>query len=449
MQKVVNTPPPPPGTLSRVNLYTIALGQVIGVGVISFVGPCTALTGKSVWLAYALAVVLGFLSLLPYVFMTSAIRLGAGQYSYVATTLNYRIAGMQTLVFIVGTIGQASLGISFGNYINSLFPQVPGVVAGVGIFIVFFIINLFGVNVMAKVQKYCSFLLIGALLMFVVAGLFNIKYPEVFDIWADDFMMNGNKGFTDALFTFMYSTVGYNMIMTYGGQAKNAKRDIPFAFIATAVSLLVLYTGVAIAAVMTMPVEAVAGPTMVVVAREILPTPLFILFIVGGPMMALITTINSALYYFQLPFRQACIDGWLPAKWNWNNKHGVCVPMLVFVVVCACVPQLFNFQLTAITNNMQLLTSVSGFITIFALFLFPKKYKNAWEKSHMHTPNWVYYITVVVALIINVLIFLSSASQISTLQIIVSLIGLAICMGFGFYRAKSPKVQIKVSVWEE
>ena len=67
----------------------------------------------------------------------------------------------------------------------------------------------------------------------------------------------------------------------------------------------------------------------------------------------------------------------------------------------------------------------------------------------MHTPNWVYYITVVVALIINVLIFLSSASQISTLQIIVSLIGLAICMGFGFYRAKSPKVQIKVSVWEE
>ena len=77
-----------------------------------------------------------------------------------------------------------------------------------------FLINLGGVNVMAKVQKYGTWLLIGGLMLFIIAGLFQIKYPAIFDVMADDFMASGSKGFTSAIATFMYSTVGYSLLMT-------------------------------------------------------------------------------------------------------------------------------------------------------------------------------------------------------------------------------------------
>lgn len=102
----------------------------------------------------------------------------------------------------------------FGMYFNSLFPAVPAKVAGVAILLIFFLINLGGVNVMAKVQKYGTWLLIGGLMLFIIAGLFQIKYPAIFDVMADDFMASGSKGFTSAIATFMYSTVGYSLLMT-------------------------------------------------------------------------------------------------------------------------------------------------------------------------------------------------------------------------------------------
>ena len=154
MQKVVNTPAPPAGKLGKAELYALGLGQVIGVGVITLVGPMVAITGKSTWLAYLIAVILGFVSLLPYVFLTNTLRFGSGIYSYCASTLDYRVSGMLAITFIPTTMGMASLGTSFGMYFNSLFPAVPAKVAGVAILLIFFLINLGGVNVMAKVQKY-------------------------------------------------------------------------------------------------------------------------------------------------------------------------------------------------------------------------------------------------------------------------------------------------------
>ena len=93
MQKVVNTPAPPAGKLGKAELYALGLGQVIGVGVITLVGPMVAITGKSTWLAYLIAVILGFVSLLPYVFLTNTLRFGSGN------SLGLALFDICTLVF--------------------------------------------------------------------------------------------------------------------------------------------------------------------------------------------------------------------------------------------------------------------------------------------------------------------------------------------------------------
>lgn len=448
-QKIVNTPVPAPGKLGKGELYAVSLGQVIGVGIITLVGPMIQATGYSVWLAYAIAVILGFISLLPYVLVTSSLRFGAGIYSLVATTLDYRVAGMLSISFIPTTLGMAAMGTTFGMYVNSLIPSCPASIAGVAMIILFVFINWFGVNVMAKIQKYGSWFLLAALLMFVIAGAFQIDNDGIFDVMADNFMSSGNKGFLLAISTFMYSTVGYSLTMSYGKDAKNAKKDIPWAYLMTAITLLVLYTGVAIVAAGVLPIEVVAGQPMTVVAREILPTPLFILFMIGGPMMALVTTINSSIAYYQMPFRQACVDGWLPASWNINNKHGACIPMLALVLISGTLPQLMNFSIVNLTNNLQLMTSAMSFIYFAAFFAFPSKYKDAWKKSHLYIGNTGYYIVTTIALAVQIFIFYNSIKNLSLQVVIISIVAMLICMGYGFIRAKNPKVQIKTSVWEE
>jgi len=449
MQKVVNTPAPPPGKLGKAELYALGLGQVIGVGVITLVGPCASYAGKSTWLAYLIAVILGFVSLIPYIFLTNTLRFGSGIYSYCASTLDYRVSGMLAITFIPTTMGMASLGTSFGMYFNSLFPAVSGKVAGVGILIVFFLINLGGVNVMAKVQKYGTWLLIGGLMLFVIVGAFQIKYPEIFDVMADDFMATGSKGFTTAISTFMYSTVGYSLLLAYGGQSKNAKRDMPWAYFAVAISLLVLYVGVAIVATSTIPLDEFKGQSLVVVARQVLPAPLFVAFIICGPMMALLTTINASMVYYQLPFAQSCEDGWLPKSWNIKNKNGVCLPILVFCVIMGIIPQISGVSIVKITNNLQLMTSCLAFVYFAAFYMLPTKYPEAWKKATMHVSDGVYYVLTTIALAVQCFIFYNACRNLNKQTVIISLIAMIVCMAYGFIRAKSPNVQIKTSTWEE
>lgn len=48
---IVNKPEPKPGILERSDLFAIAVGMVIGSGMVTLIGPAMAYTGYSVWLA--------------------------------------------------------------------------------------------------------------------------------------------------------------------------------------------------------------------------------------------------------------------------------------------------------------------------------------------------------------------------------------------------------------
>ena len=44
---IVNTPEPKPGILERGDLFAIAVGMVIGSGMVTLIGPAMAMTGYS------------------------------------------------------------------------------------------------------------------------------------------------------------------------------------------------------------------------------------------------------------------------------------------------------------------------------------------------------------------------------------------------------------------
>ena len=87
------------GYLKRSDLYTIGVGQAIGSGVLTLIGPAILLTGQSAWLAYVVACIWGFMMIAPIPWITSTLKLGGGFYSLVGDMAGKRVAGMYAVGF--------------------------------------------------------------------------------------------------------------------------------------------------------------------------------------------------------------------------------------------------------------------------------------------------------------------------------------------------------------
>lgn len=183
----------PKGTLGLVELYCLSIGQVIGAGVITLVGPAITATGYSAWLAYLLAIVLGFFTVFPLVFICGTLRLGGGYYSLIGALTNKTLAGMYAFAQLTKLLSISLFAVSLGVYVQSLFPQVNTTVCGVAFLTFFYVVNLCGIDMMAKIQKYMTWVLIAALLMLIVFGLMHYNHP-VFDITHQNFLTNGIAG---------------------------------------------------------------------------------------------------------------------------------------------------------------------------------------------------------------------------------------------------------------
>ena len=100
---VVKEPVPKPGTLGRTELYALAIGQVIGAGVITLIVPAIKMTGYSAWLAYFVAILMGFVMILPFVFISSTLRLGGGNYSMLCDLSSPRTSGIFAYMYLMAT----------------------------------------------------------------------------------------------------------------------------------------------------------------------------------------------------------------------------------------------------------------------------------------------------------------------------------------------------------
>ena len=130
---------------------------------------------------------------------------------------------------------------------------------------------------------------------------------------------------------------------------------------------------------------------LVFAAQRIFPTWLFYFFIIGGPIMALLSTLNSSFAYNSITIGQSCDDGWLPKSFGKKNKSGARPYILTFMYVVGIIPIVFGLSITTITNMVQLITSAFAILNFTAEIKMPKKYPDAWKQSRYHVPDGLYY----------------------------------------------------------
>lgn len=425
-------------------LVALAAGQVVGAGVVTLVGATIPYTGRSVWLAYAVAVILGFCTIFPYIMLACMMRVKGGNYTFVSSLLGDKWGGMFGLAFTLNMFAVGMIALSFGSYLNALVPAIDIKTSAIVVLTVFWISSMLGIDFMAKIQKIMMVALIVGMFGFIAAGLSNLR-PGTFDFSAPEFFAGGFDGFSAAVMVLIFSCIGHSYVVAFSKEAKDAKKNIPYAIIISSVFILVLYTLVGIVASGVLPLEDVSGQPLTVVAKVILPGPVYYAFIILGPLMVLTTTINSCFGVFSKPLLQMARDGWFPHSFAVVNRRGAPYIVMTILYIMAVLPVAAGLDIRTITSNVVLIQRLIDIMAIVAVIILPTRLVDAWENRYFRMSKPVYYVLMSLSMLITLLILGISLRNLNATLITVTTVIVVLCYVYTTARQKMGCVRIEKS----
>lgn len=429
------------GALSLFTLVTLAAGQVIGAGVVSTTGVAIAKTGSSVWLAYGAAVLLGLLLVFPVALFSSVVRFKGGNYAIVSSLLGEKWGGIYSLCYWLTLLSGNTICSALGSYIHAIFPMISIKLGGTALITVFYVLNLFGVKLMAGAQRIMTSILVAALLLFSIVGFGHLS-PNAFDFSHPDFITNGTSGFLTAVVLLLGSCIGHSLVSAFSYNALKPKRDIPLAMFIASGIILVLYMAVSFVAGNVLPVSEVAGKPLTLVAKSILPGILYPLFIIAGPMLALCTTANSGYPSMTAPVHAGIRDGWMPKALAKTNKHDM--PWILYTIkyILNVGPVLIGFNLQQLLGNLVMITNALKILVILAVFMMPKKFGEHWKKSWLYMPNWAFYPLMTICLVAQLAVIYLSSKTVPLSLIIMNIVVGILLVGYALYRYYTKKTSV-------
>lgn len=445
---IVNTSEPKPGILGRGDLFAIAVGMVIGSGMVTLIGPAMAYTGYSVWLAYLTAIVMGFFMVFPYIILGGTMRVAGGPYSIVTNLSGVSAGGLVAYTKLVTPILNSSFALALGLYVNNLLPNITVKAIAIAGVIILFVLNLLGMDIFAKVSKVLSTILLITMVLYVIFGLTQIRQP-IFDFSGEKMFTGGFKGFMLAALLLINSANGYYNILWYGKDAKKATKDVPFAAMSCVPCLLVIYVGLAMVTGGVLPHDEVAGvETILPVAQAILPSVVYKIFMIGGPIMAIITTLNGVFNDVRYPIAQAAKDGWLPKVILKENRFGAPFLIYTYTLIVVLLPIIFDMSIVTITNIFQVITFFMNVTVVYAISRLPKKYPDAWSKNKFHLKKGGLYAFCTISIIIYTVIFVKGIFSIKPAYAVSAVIVMAALILIGIYLTNKGGIRIETSIWQ-
>lgn len=371
--------------LTSVDCFLLATGMTVGSGIITMTGFAIGKTGSGVFLAYILAALCIFLGRLPYVILGSVIPQTSGAYVY-SNLFSPKLGAAYLYIFFMGRITMAFLGTSFASYLASIF-DVNQKAAAAGILTLIYLLNLLGLKNAVKAQNIFTVLLIAVLISFVVLGLPKVNFDVILN--RKNLFSGGAGGMLDAVSIVIFGVGGAFTLVEYGSHISNPEKVIPRTIFSVTVAIGgILFGLVGLVGSGILPITEVANQPLTLVAAEIYPTHMgFIIFIAGGALLAIITTINASYSWYYSTVLKGCQDGWFPKKWACKNKYGVPYTLLTIFWLIGIVPILCGMDIQILSRLSSGLTLASLIIPGFGVLKLSKKYPKEWKQSKFYMPD--------------------------------------------------------------
>ena len=422
--------------MSLMDLVFMGMGGCIGAGIFSMVGVGIGLTGRSVCLAFLVAMIFKMSQQTRMIVTSSMFNLSGGMYSQGALILTPMLTGAMALNTVVGCLSFSVFGMSLAQYTAQLFPALAPMqkILGVAFMALFCIIAVSGVDLFSKVQNLLGISKVVALGLFIVFGMFVANHAG---FEGEPFVMNGASSFITAIALMSFTCDGISMVVNYSSVSKNPKKDIPNAWIIASLACAVIYALLGYVGSSIAPYGEVANQNLGWMAQKILPAPLYIFFIIGGAMASLSTALLGGLtaYGAQL-IPGVAQDGWLP-KFFLDKKK-----TMIFIFIVSSMPILTGLTLDAVVSMMMVPGMLLTFITDFRAMKMPQMFPEQWPNNAFNLSPAAFKVLMVVSMIASALtgtFSLTSLTPALMIGTVVVTIGIFV---YANYMIKSGKVNI-------
>ena len=228
------------------------IGIIIGAGIYVLVGSATAEAGPGVWVAFAIAAGISFLTALSYMELVSMYPSAAGEYEYTRQAFSEWLAFGVGWIMIAGlVVAAAAISLGFSRYLGYFFELDVRLGAILLLVLVSFIASA-GIKQAAQLTIVLSTVQVGGLLLVVAIGVPHLGQHDVLEV-------ESLAGVLSAAALVFFAFIGFDEVITLSEETENPTRTVPLALaLALGLSTL-LYVLVAIAAVSVLGADALGS----------------------------------------------------------------------------------------------------------------------------------------------------------------------------------------------
>ena len=166
----------------RLNVWqaiATVVGAIIGASIFILLGPITAKTGPSLWLAYLIAAVPGAFSMLAFAQLGSAIPRSAGSYLYAKQLISPYAGFVNAWSGLIAVIAaNTMMAVGFAQVLQMIIPSLDVTMVAVIVLLVFYVANLLGLGMAGWIQVAMVVWMIAAFIIYVVPGLFSFALSK-------------------------------------------------------------------------------------------------------------------------------------------------------------------------------------------------------------------------------------------------------------------------------
>lgn len=426
------------------NLVGMGVGMTIGTGVFVMLGYGIAYTGRSISLAMICSALFMLLSNWALLAMSTMFVFKGGDYAMKTLLFNPLMTGVNAWFSVINSFGYTSLALAFTGYLCVLFPALTPAtkLIAFAVIVITFIITMFGSRTLTLIQNAITVLLIVALSLFVVVGVFHVNPADYFNPTYDGgFFHGGFGGFVGAISAMAFVCMGGASPVSFAAVSKKPKFNVPFSMLLISLTTACIYALMAYVAGGVLPYEKVAGANLSATAEVIFSRPLYLFFVVGGGLCAIASSMLGTLGYIRYPMIQVADEGWLPTVFKKQDKRGYPYVTYGLYFIVAIIPLGMNMDIDSVVSLVMIpMMLIQAYLNMASLTL-PKKYPEQWEKRSIKIPLALYDICCILGVGAALTIAYNLFKNMSGSEMIFTVVLLAVLSVLSFVRLKQGAVK--------